>query len=148
MLFAVDQRRGVVAGKLETMAVRDRVGWASLDAIAAENAAIVIDVVDLGVAFGTAEAGLGGVFRGLDIDAVCRTRGGTEETRDAFFQTVFVALEDVSAAKTFLQLSRAIGVFFRNRGMKHLFEGDAHALGDRCRRFDYLTEFRHFLFSD
>jgi len=70
LFFAVDQVTRVKARQLETMAVRDRVGRASLDTVAAEDTAVVIDVVDLGVALGAADAVLFRVLRGFDINAV------------------------------------------------------------------------------
>ena len=56
LLLAINQVAGVVGGQLEAVAVGDGVCRAGLDAIAAEDAAVVIDVVDLGVALGPADA--------------------------------------------------------------------------------------------
>ena len=102
LLFAVDERGGIVAGELEAMAMSDRVSWTGFNAIAAENTAIVIDVVDLGVAFRTAKSGLGGIFRCFDIDALGWACGRTEKTSNAFLETVFIALKNVGAAKALL----------------------------------------------
>ena len=46
LFFAIDQGIDVVGGELESMTVRDRVGGAGFDAVSAENAARIIDVVD------------------------------------------------------------------------------------------------------
>ena len=71
--FAHDQRGGIVAGQLETVAVCDGVRRAGLDAKTAENTAVIVDIVDFGVTFSAADAELVGVFGGFDVDAVRRT---------------------------------------------------------------------------
>src|SRR5208283_2317756 len=70
LLFAVNQAAGVVGGQLKPVAVRNRVGGAGFHAIAAEDAAVVIDVVNLGVTLGAADPLLGGVLGRLDVNAV------------------------------------------------------------------------------
>src|ERR1700726_5164465 len=97
------------------MPMRNRVGWTSLHTVPAKDTSIVIDVVDLGVAFGAAYAVFGGVVGGFDVDAVGGTVGGAEEKSYALFQAVFVALEDVGAAEAgfepcSLQRTFAVGV--------------------------------------
>ncbi len=79
-------------GQLEAVAVGDGVGGAGLHAVAAEDAAVVVDVVDLGVALGGGDALLGGVFGGLDVDAVGGAGRGAEKAGHALFQAVLVAL--------------------------------------------------------
>ena len=123
------------------MAVGDGVGGAGLHTVTAEDAAVVVDVVDLGVAFGGGDAGGLGVLRGLDVDAVRGAGGGAEEAGDALFQAVFVALELVLAAEALLELGAAhgafaIGVVLDFGRLKHLAEGDAHSLGDGGGVFD------------
>lgn len=113
----------------------DGVGGAGLDAIAAEDAAVVVDVVDLGVALRGGDALLSGVFRSLDKNAVGRTGGGAEEAGYALLQAVFVALEDVGSAIALLEDGPAQGAFavwvvLDLRGLEDLPKGDAHALGD------------------
>ena len=135
VFFAHDQVGGVEGGELEAVAVGDGVGGAGFNTVAAEDAAVVVDVVDLGVALGGRDAVLGGVLVGLDVDAVGGTGGGTEETGHALFQAVLVALQDVGAAIALLKLcaaqrARAVGVVLHLGGLEHFTEGDAHALGD------------------
>jgi hypothetical protein len=50
IVLAHDQGGGVQGGQLEAVAVGDGVGGAGLHAVAAEDAAVVVDVIDLGVA--------------------------------------------------------------------------------------------------
>src|SRR5882762_761945 len=118
------------------MPMRDRVGRASLHAIPTKNTPVVVDDVFLGVAFGAAYSIRFDVFGGFYIDAVGRTGGGAQETGYAFFQTVFVALQDVHASVTFLKTSAfqrtgTVGIVLDLGGLEHLHEGDAHAFGDR-----------------
>ena len=135
VFLAHDQGGRVQAGQLEAVAVGDGVRGAGLDAVAAEDAAVVVDVVDLGVALGGGDALLLGVLGGLDVDAVRGAGGGAEEAGDALLQAVFVALELVLAAEALLKLraaqrALAVGVVFHLGGLEHLPEGDAHSLGD------------------
>src|ERR1035437_3133184 len=112
------------------MAVRDGVGGAGFHAIPAENAAVVIDVVNLGVALPAGDAEKVGVLRGLDVDAVGGAGGGTQEAGHAFFEAVGIALEYVDAAVALFKLGRLVGIGFRHGGRNHLLERDAHPLGD------------------
>ena len=144
-LFGVDQRRRIVAGDFEIVAVGDGVGGAGFHAVAAEDAAVVVDVVDIGVALAAAEAFGGGVFGRFDINAVGRAGGRAQEACNAFLQAVLVALEHVHAAITLLQLRRAVWVVLGYRRREHLPEGDAHASRDGCGRLDNLSDLRwHF----
>ena len=68
--FAINQVAGVERGQLKTMAVCDRVRGAGFNAVSAENAAVVVDVIDLGVTFGAADAVLFRVFSRFNINAV------------------------------------------------------------------------------
>src|SRR5206468_4334677 len=90
LLFAVDQVAGVERGQLETMAVRDGVGGAGLDAIAAEDATVVIDVVDLGVTLGAADAMRFRVLRRLDVNAIRRACRSAQEAGNTFLQPVLI----------------------------------------------------------
>src|SRR5690242_10163718 len=90
VLLALDQGGGVEAGGLESMPVGDGVGGTGLDTVAAEDAARVIDVVDLGVAFAAGDAVGLGVLRRFDIDTVGRTGRRAQETGDTLLQPVDV----------------------------------------------------------
>src|ERR1700730_18141345 len=90
LLLAVDQIAGVEGGQLKSVAVSDCIRGAGFNAVPAENAAVVIDVVNLGIALGAADTLLGGIFRGLDIDAIRGTISGAQEAGHALFQSVLV----------------------------------------------------------
>ena len=83
-LFAINQCGSVVAGDFEAVAVGDGVGGTGFDAKAAEDAAVVIDVINLSVALAAADAELLGIFRRFDINAIGGAGGRAQETGDAF----------------------------------------------------------------
>ena len=74
------------------MAVSDGVGGASVDAVAAEDASGVVDVVDAGVAFTSGDAVYLGILRGLDVNTIRGTRGRAQKTADAFLEAVLISL--------------------------------------------------------
>src|SRR5215207_7288626 len=118
------------------MAVRNGIGRASLNAIPAEDAPAVIDVINTGVALTSADPLGIGVLFGFDIDAVSRTGRRAKKAADTLLQPVLVPLQDVHAPVPFLEARGSIRVVFRDRGLKHLLEGDAHPFGDGSRRAD------------
>ena len=135
MFLAVDQIAGIEGGQFKTVTVGNGVGGAGLDAIAAKNAAVVIYVVNPGVALGAAHPVVGGVVSRLDIDAVGGAVSRAEKTGDAFFQSVFVALKHMGATETGFnpgaaERTFAVRIIFDGRRLEHLHKGDAHAFGD------------------
>jgi hypothetical protein len=135
LLFAVNQVGRVERRQFESMSVRNRIRRASFHAIPAKNAAVVIDVVNLGITLGAADPLLGRVLCCLDIDAIGRAVGCAKKTGHAFLQAILVALQNVHAAKALLKLRapqrpRPIGIILHRRRLEHLHEGDAHALRD------------------
>jgi hypothetical protein len=135
LLLTVDKIGSVKRCQFETVAMSDRVRWASLNAVSAKDAAVVVDVVNLGVPLGAADAVLRGIFCGLNVYAIGRTSGGAEEAGNAFLQPVLVALQNVGAAKPRFDAGSAqrifaVGIIFDRRRLEHLHEGDAHTLGD------------------
>jgi len=135
LLLAVDEVAGVETRQLESMTMRDSIGRARFNAVSAENASVVVDVVNLGVTLSAADAILRRVLGRFDVDAVRGAGGGAQEAGYALLQAVLVALQDVRAAKTRFdarstQRAFAVGIVLHDRRLKHLHEGDAHALGD------------------
>ena len=123
------------------MTMGDSVRRAGLDTIAAKDAAVVVDVIDLGVALGSANAiGLRVVGR-FDVNAIRGAGGRAQEAGHALFQAVLVALQDVHAAKALLEHSspvrtRPVGIVLHLRRLEHLAEGDAHAFSNGGDVFD------------
>jgi len=70
LLFAVDQVAGIEGCDFEAVSVGNGVGGTGFHAVAAENTSVIVDVVDLGVALGAADAGSFGVVARLDVNAV------------------------------------------------------------------------------
>src|ERR1700760_707868 len=98
-LLREDQVGAVVVGELVVMAHRDRVERARDLAVAAEDAAREVDLVDLRVALARRYAMLGRVLGGDDADAVRRARGRAERAADALLQArVLEAVQLVAAA--------------------------------------------------
>src|SRR3954464_12978619 len=85
------------------MTMRDGIRGAGFDAVSAEDAAVVIDVIDLGVPLGPGDAVLFRVLRRFDVDAVRRTRRRAQETGNTLFQTALVALQHVQPTETLLK---------------------------------------------
>ena len=136
LLFAVNQIAGVKGRDFEPVPVGDGIGGTGFHAVAAEDASVVVDVVDLGIALGAADPILGRVLRRLDIDAIRGAGGGAQEASHTLFQAMLVALEHVHSPIALLkhralQRPRTVGVVLDDGGLKHLPEGDAHAFGDR-----------------
>jgi len=135
IFLAHDQVSGVQRGQLEAVAVSDGVRGAGFDAVAAKDAAIIVYVVNLGVALGRGDAYFVGVFRGLNINAIRGAGRCAEETSHALFQAVFVALQDVGSTVARFKHRAAqgtlpVGIVLHDRGFEDFPKGDAHALGD------------------
>jgi hypothetical protein len=128
LLFAVDHGVDVVGSEFEAVSVSDGVGGAGFDAIAAEDAAGIVDVVDLGVTVGVGDAIFGGVLGGFNVNALRGAGGGAEEAGDALFEAVFVALKDVNAAVARLKMYGLGGIVLRGGLLPHGDKRDFEAL--------------------
>jgi hypothetical protein len=144
LFFAIQQRIDVVGSKLNTVPVSDGVRGASFDAIAAKNAARIVDVVDLRVALAGGNAIRVGIFGGFDVDAVRGTGSGAQKTAHALFITMFVALQNVNAAVTRLNAGGNFRKIFGRRGAEHRPQRDAEALEECYECFaDFLDQRGH-----
>src|SRR3712207_3983131 len=85
-LLREDEVRAVVVRHLVVVAHRDRVERARDLAVAAEDAAREVDLVDGGVALPGRHAVLRRVLRGHDTDAVRGTRRGAQRAADALLE--------------------------------------------------------------
>ena len=134
LFFTINEIARIETRQLKSMPMRNRIGRTSLHTIAAKYTSIIVDVVDLSVAFGARNPFFSGVFRGFYVDAIRGTGGGAEEAGYTLFQSVFVALQDVHAAKAFLkfcafQRAGTVGIIFDDGRLKHLLQGNGHSLG-------------------
>src|SRR5437867_785280 len=90
----------------------DRIFRTSLDAIAAKDAAAVIDVVNLRVSLIDADALLlrTRIVRGFNVNAFRWTSRGAQKTGNAFLAAQFVDMKKVLASITWLDRHRLIGI--------------------------------------
>jgi hypothetical protein len=142
LFFAVDQGVYVIRGEFNVVSVGDGVRGASVNAVAAEDAAGVVDVVNAGIAFARRDSIGFGVFSSFYVNTVCGACCGTEKTTDAFLKTVFVALEHMNAAIAGCDGGWNLGIALRRRFTKHCSEGDAKALVERRECFADFAEYR------
>src|SRR5713101_7415101 len=98
-VLRVDLVVAVVLRELELVAERDRVERARELAVAAEDAAAHVDLVDACVALARGDAVVGRVLRGHDADAVGRACGGAERAANALLEAVLVRPEAVPSAE-------------------------------------------------
>src|SRR5260370_31936817 len=113
-------------------------------AVAAEDAAGVVNVVDLCVAFSCGDAIGRGIFSRLDINTVRWARGGAKKAADALFVAVFVALKYVYTPVARLDAGRDVGEAFRCGLAEHGAQRNAEALVKRNEGFaDFLEDGRH-----
>jgi hypothetical protein len=98
-VLRVDQVVARVLRELELVAERDRVERAGELAVAAEDAAREVDLVDPRVALARRDTVLGGVLCGDDADAVRRACGRAEGAADALLEPVRVEVQPVPAAE-------------------------------------------------
>jgi hypothetical protein len=138
LLFAIDHGVDVVGSEFEAVSVSNGVGGAGFDAIAAEDAAGIVDVVDLGVTVGVGDAILGGVFGGFDVNAIGGAGGGAEEAGDALLEAVFVALQDVNAAVARLEMHGLVRIVLRGGLLEH---GDERHFEAFIENFEGAEEF-------
>ena len=117
------------------MTVRNCIGWARLDTIAAKNTTRVINVVDTSIAFPGGNPLRIGVLRGLDVNTSRRAGGGAEETADTFFQSILIPVQNMDSTVTGLEMNGFFGVILRDGFPKHIAERDAKALYQRDKRF-------------
>src|SRR5580704_10640410 len=133
------------------MAVGDSIRGAGFYAVAAEDAARVVNIVDLCVAFPCGDAIGCGIFSRLDINTVRWARGGAKEAADALLVAVLVALKDVDTSISWLDAGRDVGEALRRGLAEHGAERNAKAfvkgnegfadfLDDGCHRVSTLAE--------
>src|SRR5438105_2633706 len=122
-----------VLGQLVLVPERDRVERAGELAVAAEDAAAHVDLVDPRVALAGRHAVLGRVLRGHDPDAVGRAGGRAERAADALLEPVLVPPEPVPAAEARVDRPLELRVLLRDRLLEDLLEGDPEAAERRER---------------
>jgi hypothetical protein len=128
LFFPIDQGIDVIRSELEAVAVGNRVRGAGFDAIPAENAARIINVVNAGVAFPRGNSAGIGIFGSFNVDAIRRASRGAEKASNALLEPRFVAMQYVNPAIARLKMHRFEGIILRDRFTKHIPEGHAESL--------------------
>jgi hypothetical protein len=123
------------------MAVRDRVRWACLHAIAAENTARIIDVVHRGISFACGNSLYIRVFSGFYVDAVCGTGSCAQEAPNALLQAALVAVQHVNSTIAGLKVHRLVRVILRDRLPENVPESHAKASYERLKRLTDFTQY-------
>jgi len=123
------------------VAVGDGIGRAGVNAVAAENATGIVNVVDTGVTLSRGDAIGFVVFSGFDVNAIRGARGCAKKTTNAFFEAVFVTLEDVNAAIARRHAGRDFGITLRGGFAKHRAQRDAEALAERRECFANFADY-------
>ncbi|HET6143745.1 MAG TPA: hypothetical protein VFE02_09555 [Candidatus Acidoferrales bacterium] len=134
LFFTVNHCVDVGGGELESVAVRDGVSGAGFYAITAEDAARVVNIIDAGVTLsGGNSLGLR-IFGGFNVNASSRAGRGAEETAYAFFQPVFVAMENVNASVAGLEVYGFFWIVLGDRFPQHIAECHAETLyqSEKC----------------
>src|SRR6476660_8354421 len=92
VVFSLQEVRPVINRKLKIVAVGDCVFGTRFDAVATENAATVVDVVNLGIALINADSLFreAGIIFGDDVNAIGRTSGSTKKTGHAFLAALLI----------------------------------------------------------
>src|SRR4051794_34405946 len=127
-VFRVDLVVAVVLRDLELVAERDRVERTGELAVAAEDAAAEVDLVDPRVALAGRDAVVRRVLGGDDADAVRGARRCAERAADALLQPVLVPPEPVPSAEPRIDRPLVLRVLLRDRLLEDLLEGDPEAL--------------------
>jgi hypothetical protein len=142
LLLAVDEGVDVIGGELDVVTVGDGVRGAGVYAIAAKDAAGIVNVVDAGIAFTGRDAIGFSIFGGFDINTIRRARGGAKKTADTFLEAILVALEYVNPAVTRCDAGGCFRISLRRRFAKHCPQGDAEALIERRKCFADFADYR------
>jgi len=128
------------------MAVGNRVCGAGFYAVAAEDAAGVVNVVDLCVAFPCRDAIGRGIFSRLNINTIRWACGGAKKAADALFVAVLVALKYVYAPVARLDAGRGVGKALRRGLAEHGAQRHAETFVQRNEGFaDFLDDGCHLL---
>src|SRR5262245_61284567 len=127
-VLRVDLVVAVVLGDLVLVAESDRVERACELAVAAEDAAAHVDLVDPRVALARGHSVVGRVLRRHDSDAVGRARGCAERAADALLEPVLVPVQPVPSAEARVHGFLVLRVLLRDRLVEQLAERDGEAL--------------------
>src|SRR5215212_3024310 len=133
-VLRVDEVVARVLRELELLLERDRVERAGELAVAAEDAAAEVDLVDPCVALAGGDPVVGGVLRRHDADAIGGAGSRAEGAADALLEPVLEAPEPVAPAEARVDGPLVLRVLLRDRLLEDLLQRDAEALEGPDRR--------------
>ena len=113
----------------------DRVRGACFDAVTAEYAARIVDIVNAGVAFSGGDPIGIGIFGSLDVDAIRRTSRGAEKASNTFLEPGLIAVQNMNPTVARLEMYRLEGIVLGDRFTKHIAESHAESLHQRGKGF-------------
>ena len=113
------------------MTVCDRIGRAGVNAVAAEDAAGIVNIVDAGVTLSRWNAIGFVVFSGFDVNTIRGARSCAKKTTNALLETVFVALQYVNAAIARRDAGGDFRIALSGGFAKHRAQRDAKAFVER-----------------
>lgn len=129
-LFGQDEIAAVVVGHGKLMAEHDRLGRAGFFAVATEDAAQQVHLVDRGIALARRRGMRRVVLRRLHVDRAGGASRLTQHAADAALHAVLVAAQFVLAAEARIERRRVARVFGRNRLLAERLERHPHRLAD------------------
>jgi hypothetical protein len=141
LFFAVNEGVDVVGGKLDVVTVGNGIGRASVNAVAAEDAAGIVNIIDAGVALPRGDAIGFVVFSGFDINTIRGARSCAKKATNAFLEAVFVALEYVNAAIARRDAGRHFRIALGGGFAKHRAQRDTEALAERRKCFADFADY-------
>ncbi len=130
VFFVFDHFARSVHSPLEVVAVIDGVGRAGVHAESAQNAAAIINLINLGVAMIHADALFvrSLVFSAFDVNRISRASRRAQKARNATFLAVFVDVQKVFASEAAVYVDGFFGVTDSFFFGWNVAERDAHAL--------------------
>src|SRR5262249_11547630 len=137
-VLRVDEIVSVVLGDLVVVAERDRVERARELAVAAEDAAAHVDLIDARVALARGDAVVRRVLGGDDADAVGGACRGAQRAADALLQAVLEAGQARAGAEARVHRPLVLRVLLRDRLLEQLPEGDGEAF-DAVQRLSHQS---------
>src|SRR5436853_1437832 len=129
--------------------MRDRILGTSLDAIAAKDAATVIDVVNLRIAFIDTDALVlrTRVVGRFDINAFGGAGSGAQKTSNALFAAKLVDVQQMLTAITWLHRDWLFRILNCLLPPGNVRQSNSHALNDRAGGIDDFRNYRHKCFG-
>jgi len=142
IIFGLEEICATVNRQFKIVAVSNGILRAGLDAITAEDAASIIDVINRRITFIDTSAlrRWPWIVSSDDVNALRRTRRGAEITRNTLLAPELVDVQKVLTAITRLHRDGLVRIFDGPLAFGNVRQRNAHSLNDRFRRFDYFAD--------